>query len=180
MACLQAVEFKELDIDCLETVTAQTTDAPISGVISLGLGPVSIKGDAAVGVLFVKYPFSYTLELPAQSGMRLGFTASTRINWDTRKCSIRGFKIVKANLYQNFSPKVTGVSIPLLSSIPLAGDALEGARREPFSFTPMGVNSIPFGSPRVRCTPMGVHRTCGEPDEIKRNTHPKKHYRSFW
>ena len=39
----------------------------------------------------------------------------------------------------------------------------------PFSFTPMRVNSISFGSPHVR--PMG--RTCGEPDEIKENTHPK-------
>ena len=34
----------------------------------------------------------------------------------------------------------------------------------------MGVNSIPVGSPRVR--PMGVHRTCGEPNEIKKHTHP--------
>ena len=42
-------------------------------------------------------------------------------------------------------------------------------RREPFNFTPMAVNSISSGSPRVR--PMG--RTCGEPDEIKKNTHPK-------
>ena len=31
--------------------------------------------------------------------------------------------------------------------------------------------SISFGSPHVRCTPMG--RTCGEPGEIKKNTHPK-------
>ena len=45
-----------------------------------------------------------------------------------------------------------------------------GTRREPFNFTPMGVNSISFGSPHVRR--MGVHRTCGEPDEIKKNTHP--------
>ena len=33
----------------------------------------------------------------------------------------------------------------------------------------MAVNSISSGSPHVR--PMG--RTCGEPDEIKKNTHPK-------
>ena len=46
-----------------------------------------------------------------------------------------------------------------------------GTRREPFNSTPMAVNSIPSGSPQVR--PMGVHRTCGEPDEIKKNTHPK-------
>jgi len=44
-----------------------------------------------------------------------------------------------------------------------------GTRREPFTFTPMGVNPISSGSPPVR--PMG--RTCGEPDEIKKNTHPK-------
>ena len=36
---------------------------------------------------------------------------------------------------------------------------------------PWGVNPIPPSSPHVR--PMGVHRTCGEPDEIKKNTHPK-------
>ena len=42
-------------------------------------------------------------------------------------------------------------------------------RREPFNFTPMGVNPISSGSPHVR--PM--RRTCGEPDEIKKNTHPK-------
>ena len=47
-----------------------------------------------------------------------------------------------------------------------------GTRREPFNYTPMGVNPISSGSPHVR--PMGVHRTCGEPnDEIKKNTHPK-------
>ena len=46
-----------------------------------------------------------------------------------------------------------------------------GAGREPFNFTPMGVNPISSGSPHVRCTPMG--RTCGEPDEIKKNTHPE-------
>ena len=26
---------------------------------------------------------------------------------------------------------------------------------------------ISSGSPHARCTPMGVHRTCGEPDEIE-------------
>ena len=41
---------------------------------------------------------------------------------------------------------------------------LPGTRREPFNFTPMGVNPISSGSPHVR--PMG--RTCGEPDEIKK------------
>ena len=31
----------------------------------------------------------------------------------------------------------------------------------PFNSNPMAVNSIPSGSPHARCTPMGVHRTCG-------------------
>ena len=44
-----------------------------------------------------------------------------------------------------------------------------GTRPEPFNFTPMAVNPISSGSPHVR--PMG--RTCGEPDEIKKITHPK-------
>ena len=56
-----------------------------------------------------------------------------------------------------------------------------GTRCEPLTSTQMAVNSISFGSPHVRCTPMGVHRTCGEPNEIKcgepneikKNTHPK-------
>ena len=46
-----------------------------------------------------------------------------------------------------------------------------GTRHDPFNITPMGVNSISVGSPHVRCTPMG--RTCGEPNEIKKNTHPE-------
>ena len=46
-------------------------------------------------------------------------------------------------------------------------------RREPFNFTPMGVNSISSGPPHVLTSHMGVHRTCSEPDEIKKNTHPK-------
>ena len=44
-----------------------------------------------------------------------------------------------------------------------------GKRHEPFNSTPMGVNPISSGSPHVRL--MG--RTCGEPDEIKKNVHPK-------
>ena len=44
-----------------------------------------------------------------------------------------------------------------------------GPRPEPFNFTPMAVNPVSFGSPHVR--PMGC--TCGEPGEIKKNTHPK-------
>ena len=58
-------------------------------------------------------------------------------------------------------------------------DALgcEGPRHEPFNSTPTGVNPITSGPPHVQCTPMGVHRTCGEPDEIKKNTPPTKRYR---
>ena len=44
-----------------------------------------------------------------------------------------------------------------------------GTRPKPFNSTPMAVNSTWSGSPHVR--PMG--RTCGEPGEIKKNTHPK-------
>ena len=51
------------------------------------------------------------------------------------------------------------------------GDGGAGTRLKPFNSTPMAVNPISSGSPHVR--PTGVHRTCGEPDEIKKNTHPK-------
>ena len=34
-------------------------------------------------------------------------------------------------------------------------------REEPFNFTPTWVNSISFGSPHVRCTPMWALSTCG-------------------
>ena len=51
------------------------------------------------------------------------------------------------------------------------GSFSNGTRREPFNSTPMGVNSISFGSPHVR--PMWALSTCGEPDEIKKHTHPK-------
>ena len=39
--------------------------------------------------------------------------------------------------------------------------------------TPTGVDSISSGSPHVRCTPMWALSTCGEPNGIKKNTHPK-------
>ena len=52
---------------------------------------------------------------------------------------------------------------------------LSCTRRKPFHSTPMAVNSISFGSPRVR--PMG--RTCGEPNEIKKKYPPEMFYRSF-
>ena len=44
-------------------------------------------------------------------------------------------------------------------------------RPEAFNSTPMGVNSISSGSPHAR--PMWALSTCGEPDEIKKNTYPK-------
>ena len=50
---------------------------------------------------------------------------------------------------------------------------LRRTHRVPFNFTPMGASSSSFGPPHVRCTPVGVHLTCGEPNEIKKNTHPK-------
>ena len=55
--------------------------------------------------------------------------------------------------------------------VPEGGRAPErGVRAMSRSISPpWGVNPISSGSPHVR--PMG--RTCGEPDEIKKNTHPK-------
>ena len=47
--------------------------------------------------------------------------------------------------------------------------APDGTPRGPFNYTPVGINSISFGSPHVR--PTGC--TCGEPNEIKKNAHPK-------
>ena len=41
------------------------------------------------------------------------------------------------------------------------GAVIEGARCQPFNFTPMGVNSVSSGSPHVRCTPMCALSTCG-------------------
>ena len=64
-----------------------------------------------------------------------------------------------------------------------------GTCREPFNSTPIAVNSIPSSPPHVRpmgrtfgsipsgsphVRPMGVHRTCGEPGEIKKNTRSKQ------
>ena len=45
--------------------------------------------------------------------------------------------------------------------IAMAFDSALAVRPEPFNSTPMAANSIPFGSPHVRCTPMGVHCTWG-------------------
>ena len=40
--------------------------------------------------------------------------------------------------------------------------------RRPFNSTPMAVDSIPFSPPRTYVRPMGVHRTCGELNEIRK------------
>ena len=56
-------------------------------------------------------------------------------------------------------------------SVPRAHDRDAGTPPEPFNSTPMGVNSISPGPPHVR--PMWALSTCGEPDEIKKNAHPK-------
>ena len=42
-------------------------------------------------------------------------------------------------------------------------------------FHPMAVNPVSPGSPHVLRAHMGVHRTCGEPNEIKKNTDPEKY-----
>ena len=48
-----------------------------------------------------------------------------------------------------------------------------GTCHGPFNSAPMGVNSISCCPPHVR--PMGLHRTCGEPGETKKDTctHPE-------
>ena len=66
----------------------------------------------------------------------------------------------------------TGDSVSLTATV---GDMLDSAvstfmyASRAVQCHPMGVNSISSGPPHV--CPMG--RTCGEPDEIKKNTHPK-------
>ena len=79
--------------------------------------------------------------------------------------------------YENYTPLEYTDSTEYLDANGVADEVdldvrtPDGTRPEPFNSTPMGVNSISSGSPHVR--PMGVHRTCGEPDEIKKNTHPE-------
>ena len=46
-----------------------------------------------------------------------------------------------------------------------------GCASRAVQFHPMGVNSISFGPPHIR--PMWALSACGEPNEIKKNTHPK-------
>ena len=61
--------------------------------------------------------------------------------------------------------------LPLFLSRPAGPQRLQahGTRREPFNSSPMAVNSISSDSPHVR--PMwAALSTCGEPDEIKKNT----------
>ena len=61
----------------------------------------------------------------------------------------------------------------LVARMTAAANALvQGTRGEPFNSTPMAVNPISSGSPHVR--PMGVHRTCGEPDEFESRKIPTR------
>ena len=69
----------------------------------------------------------------------------------------------------NVAPSLSSPATSCRYSSPLLDSSTLALQREPFNFTPMAVNSISSGSPHVR--PKG--RTCGEPDEIKKNTHPK-------
>ena len=62
--------------------------------------------------------------------------------------------------------RVEGLRIYFYGGCYLMGEINRGARREPFNAAAMGVNSTSFAPPHVR--PMGVHRTCGEPDKIVR------------
>ena len=64
---------------------------------------------------------------------------------------------------------------PLYSILPLTavkrGILTQMARIDISIPPPIAPNPVSSGSPHVR--PMGVHRTCGEPDEIKKDTHPE-------
>ena len=72
-----------------------------------------------------------------------------------------------------WTPASKTITIPVLGASNTAGKILVNNVRAPSrSISPQwGINSISFGSPHVR--PMGVHRTCGEHNETKKDTHPK-------
>ena len=81
--------------------------------------------------------------------------------------------------HQNGGGDRTGNFIPLVQAWSMGGSVMYSndtctssvsVQRAVHHKGVMAVNSISFGSPHVRCTPMGVHRTCGEPNEIKKNT----------
>ena len=87
------------------------------------------------------------------------------------------FLVPNAGRLQNSEHSIAQIFEQLVVRRKQYRSLLEGTRREPFNFTPMGVNSISFGSPHVRCTPMG--RTCGEPRRNQEKYPPEKYYRSF-
>ena len=66
---------------------------------------------------------------------------------------------------------IAGAAPPSPTTTRSSASAPAGARPEAFNSTPVGVNSISSGPPHARRAPMG--RTCGEPDEIKKTTHPE-------
>ena len=85
--------------------------------------------------------------------------------------SARSPHVCRAHLVRTRHQRViAGAQVHVRRGGVAVGAALQGgARPQPFNSTPMGDNSISPGSPHVR--PMG--RACGEPGEIKKNTHPK-------
>ena len=100
------------------------------------------------------------------------FAKGSAIGDEPRRAVILTFLI--ANIFAYFGKNsINGLS-QILTDFFLTAYAY---RIKAFNPTPMGVDSISPGSPHAR--PMGVHRTCGEPNEIKKNTQPEKHYRSF-
>ena len=64
-----------------------------------------------------------------------------------------------------------GPDLTTTTTTPPAQAVWSSMRRDPLNSTPMGVNPISSDFPHVR--PMGVYRTSGEPDKIKKNTRPK-------
>ena len=85
-----------------------------------------------------------------------------------RACQEYAPRCAVAEGYYESSPPLEGAD-RVCTPTTTCPAAAAGTRREAFNSTPMAVNSISSGSPHVR--PMG--RTCGEPDEIKKNTRPK-------
>ena len=112
-------------------------------------------GTGEGGDVLSRYPLTSTLTLT------LDLANATTTGWvDMVVAKPARGAVVPAPCYFD---QVRNLSVPWLAV------GVGGTRPEPFNATPMGFNSISSGSPRVR--PMG--RTCGEPNEIKKNTHPK-------
>ena len=117
-------------------------------------GSQSVAGSPLQGSFrpgFCKHvPGGLLLGIALEGGFRPGFTCGSRSVAGSR-CKVRRTRS------RSSQPTVTTNRRTRPS---------RGTRREPFNSTSMAVNSTSFGSPHVR--PMGVHRTCGELDEIKR------------